>query len=100
MNINSKAPRRPSKSLERVGTALESLIPDWALKDRSGCDCKSWVRKMNAWGISGCQANREAIVTRLVSQRERLIPLLRGIPEPLARIAANKLLDKAIDMSK
>ena len=100
MEINSKAPRRLSKSFNKVGTALESLIPEWAVKDRSGCDCKSWVRKMDSWGVSGCEANREAIITRLVSQRQRLIPLLRGIPEPLARIGAGKLLDKAIKIAK
>lgn len=91
-----RTPRSYSKSPERVGTALESLIPDWAVADRRGCDCKSWVRKMDSWGVVGCEANRQAIITRLVKQRDRLIPLLRGIPEPLARIGASKLLDKAI----
>ena len=99
-NLPTKAPRRPRNVPERVGTALESLIPDWAVADKVGCDCKSWVRKMDSWGVVGCEANRESIITRLVKQRDRLIPLLRGIPEPLARIGAGKLLDKAIKMVK
>lgn len=94
--LPAKAPRRLSKGPEAVGTALESLIPEWAVADRSGCDCKSWVRKMDSWGVTGCQANREAIITRLVKQKERLIPLLRGMPDSLARLGAGKLLDKAI----
>lgn len=88
--------RTPPKPIAKVGTALESLIPEWAVADRSGCDCKSWVRKMDSWGVSGCQANREAIISRLVKQKERLIPLLRGMPDSLARLGAGKLLDKAI----
>ena len=84
---------------EKVGTELEKLIPEWAVKDKSGCDCKSWVRKMNDGGIKWCEANREAIVTRLVSQSNRLIPILRAVPEPLRRFAANSLLDKAIKNS-
>lgn len=99
MEINSKALRRSPKSYNKVGTALEALIPEWALRDRSGCDCKSWIRKMNDWGIKGCEANREAIVTRLVSQSDRLIPILRSFPDPLKRFAANSLLDKAIKNS-
>lgn len=99
MEINSNAPRRTHKAFNKVGTALEALIPDWAVQDQSGCDCKSWVRKMNDWGIKGCEANREAIVTRLVSQSDRLIPILRSVPDPLKRFAANSLLDKAIKNS-
>ena len=92
----AKAPRRPRKAPEAVGTALESLIPEWAVADKEGCDCKSWVRKMDSWGVVGCEANRQAIISRLVNQKERLIPLLRGMPDSLARLGAGKLLDKAI----
>ena len=80
----------------RIGDHLAALIPDWAVKDKAGCDCKSWVRKMNQWGEFGVKQNREAIITRLVAQRKRLIPLLQVVPEPLVRIAAGKLLDQAI----
>lgn len=84
----------------RIGDHLAALIPDWAVKDKAGCDCKSWVRKMNQWGEFGVKMNREAIITRLVKQRHRLIPLLRAVPEPLVRIAAGKLLDQAIANAK
>ena len=79
---------------------MAALIPEWAVKDKAGCDCKSWVRKMNQWGEFGVKMNREAIITRLVHQRKRLIPLLRVVPEPLVRIAAGKLLDKAIENAR
>jgi hypothetical protein len=84
----------------KIGSELAKLIPDWAVKDKAGCDCKSWVRKMNNWGEFGVKMNREAIITRLVSQRQRLIPLLRVVPEPLVRIAAGKLLDQAIENAR
>lgn len=84
----------------KIGDHLAALIPEWAVKDKAGCDCKSWVRKMNQWGEFGVKMNREAIITRLVHQRKRLIPLLRVVPEPLVRIAAGKLLDKAIENAR
>jgi hypothetical protein len=84
----------------KIGSELAKLIPEWAVKDKSGCDCKSWVRKMNNWGEFGVKMNREAIITRLTSQRKRLIPLLQVVPEPLVRIAAGKLLDQAIANAK
>ncbi len=98
--MDRKGSRRLSNAREQVGTALESLIPQWALKQRRGCDCKSWVRKMNQWGVEGCEDNFETIVDHLVGQKKYLIPALQLVPDSLARVGAEKLLRKAIDSLK
>ena len=83
-----------------VGTKLASLIPDWATTDTSGCGCKSWIKKMNRWGVSGCEANRDAIINHLVKQKKYLTGPLRLVPDAVARVGATKLLDKAMRLSE
>jgi uncharacterized protein YceH (UPF0502 family) len=58
----------------KIGSELAKLIPEWAVKDKSGCDCKSWVRKMNNWGEFGVKMNREAIITHLTTQEAHTPP--------------------------
>lgn len=100
MDTPIKGPRSLPKAPEAVGTALESLIPQWALKQRSGCDCKSWVKKMNKWGVEGCEDNFETIVQHLVGQKKYLVPALQLVPDALARVGAEKILRKAINSCK
>lgn len=84
----------------RVGSALASLIPDWAVSIKGGCSCKDWEKKMNKWGVKSCDTdNRVAIVEHLISQQEHLIPPLKALPAFAKRMAANKLLDKAIKLA-
>lgn len=92
-----KAPSR--KPVEAVGSELAKLIPAWATSDTSGCSCKSWVKKMDRWGVSGCEANRDAIVNHLVKQKKYLVGPLRLVPDAVAKAGATKLLDKAIRLS-
>ena len=94
-----QAASRQSAS-DGVGTKLASLIPDWATTDTSGCGCKSWIKKMNRWGVSGCEANREEIINHLVKQKKYLIGPLRLVPDAVAKAGATKLLDKAIRLSE
>ena len=97
-------PKEPESVAEgfcgRPGSALASLIPDWAVSDNKGCSCKSWSKKMDMWGVSGCEANREAILNHLVGQKKRLAGPLRLVPDAAARIGAAKLLDRAIELAK
>jgi hypothetical protein len=79
-----------------VGTELSNLIPDWAVRDLSGCQCKSWAAKMDRYGVQWCELNRKAIVNHLVSSREYLVPALRLLPEAVIRAGADALLTKAI----
>ena len=92
---------KPSISApEPVGTHLASLIPDWAKSMKGGCGCKDWELKMNRWGIDACEKNREQIVNHLMSQDEHLVKPLQCLPEALKRVVANKMLDRAIKMSR
>jgi hypothetical protein len=85
----------------KTGTALASLIPDWAVSFKGKCSCKDWEKKMNGWGPDLCDVKeREAIVGHLVSQSEHLIPTLASLPLWARRLGANKMLDKAIKMSR
>ena len=100
---SSPVPRRPHPSIsapEPVGTHLASLIPDWAKSMKGGCGCKDWEMKMNRWGVDACEKNREQIVNHLMSQDEHLVKPLQCLPEALKRVVANKMLDRAIKMSR
>ncbi len=79
-----------------VGTELSKLIPKWATQFDGACGCKDFAKKMDSWGVSGCEARKDSIVAHLLSQSDHLIPAFRLIPEAGKRVAANLLLNKAI----
>ena len=81
---------------EPVGDELAKLIPAWAVKDGAGCQCKAWQKKMNGWGVAGCQQKRDTIVAHLLSSQDALIPALGVLPERMKRMGANRLLSRAI----
>lgn len=83
--------------IEGPGTELAWLIPD--LFESPGCDCKSYARKMNRWGVEGCEQRRERIEIHLVKQAKKN-KLLSLFGDALPRIAANKLVDIAIRRAK
>lgn len=83
----------------RAGSALSSLIPDWATNDRSGCSCKSYAARMDQLGVQWCNANYDMIVEHLVQQKKYLKAPLNMTPDAACRIGARRLLDKAIKMA-
>ena len=87
------------KFIGRPGSALASLIPDWATKDRSGCSCKSYAARMDQLGVQWCHANYDMIVEHLVKQKKYLKAPLNMTPDAACRIGARRLLDKAIEMA-
>ena len=87
-------------SKAKVGTELTALIPDWAVQFKGGCSCKNMAKKMDHWGLEGCEARREQIVTPLTSQSDMLVPVLRGLPEALKRVGASNLLNRAMKRAK
>ena len=93
-------PSQPKGFIARPGTALASLIPKWAVSFRGKCQCKSWEVKMNRWGPSGCELNRDQIVAHLLSQGHHLIPVFRVVPKSLRVAVANKMLTRAIEKSR
>lgn len=84
----------------KPGSALESLIPDWAVQFKTGCKCKDIRDKMDRWQTRGCEAREDMIVAHLMAQSDKLIAVFRGIPTPLRRMAAKRLFRKAIELSK
>lgn len=84
----------------KPGSALQSLIPEWVVQSKEGCGCKDYSKKMDAWGTIGCIAHQDEIISHLMEQSDRLIPVFRGLPQSFRKAAAKKLLAKAIDISK
>jgi hypothetical protein len=78
------------------GTALANTIPDWAVQFKKGCGCKDMQKKMDRWGVEGCQKNFDFIVTHLMSQSDKLIPGFRLVPAPARKVVATHLLKHAI----
>jgi len=84
---STQHPQLP-KPVENVGTALAEAIPTWAIANKEGCGCRDFERKMNAWGIAGCEGEHyDEIIEHLVKQTDNLIPLFRKIPETGRRIS-------------
>ena len=92
--------QEPDSFLNKPGSALESLIPDWVVQFKTGCGCKDYRKKMDGWGTEGCIARENQIIGHLLKQNDKLIPMFRGIPMSLKKMAAKKLLAKAIELSR
>ena len=89
-----------SEFKNKPGTALQSLIPDWVVQFKKGCGCKDYRKKMDGWGTDGCIARENQIIGHLLQQNDKLIPMFRGVPKSIKKLAAKKLLDKAIKLSR
>ncbi len=79
-----------------VGTELSKLIPEWAVSNSKNCKCKDFAAKMDRWGVEGCIARKDQIIAHLIAQDDHLIPVLKMIPESVKRVAACRILGKAI----
>jgi hypothetical protein len=88
------------KYKNKPGSALESLIPKWAFQFEKACKCRDMRVKMDNWGTESCEDRKDTIVAHLMSQSDLLIPIFRGIPTALRKVAATRLVNKAIEMSR
>jgi hypothetical protein len=79
-----------------VGTELSKLIPEWAVSNSKKCKCRDFAAKMDRWGVEGCIARKDQIVAHLIAQDDHLIPMLKMIPDSVKRVAACRILGKAI----
>ena len=78
------------------GTELEKLIPKFFAD--GGCECKSYARKMDRWGVDGCEERFDEIVSHLVKQAAKVrIVNLFG---PVNRMVAQRWVTRAIDNSR
>lgn len=96
---HSEPKRVANEFAGRPGSALASLIPDWATSDRSGCSCKSYAARMDQLGVQWCNSNYDMLVEHLVQQKKYLKAPLNMTPDAACRIGARRLLDKAIEMA-
>lgn len=83
-----------------VGTELSKLIPNWAVQFKDGCGCKDMAKKMDRLGPDGCEERANEIVAHLMSQSDRLIPAFKLVPDTLKRVAAERMLRKAIEAAR
>lgn len=84
----------------KPGSALASLIPEWAIDGKKGCTCRDMAAKMDKWGIDGCLLHRSSIIDHLVRESSvKLIPILKLAPIALRKAGANRLFDKAISLA-
>lgn len=108
--------RKLYKKATLVGNKLANRIAGLSVTSGAGCGCKDYVKKMNAWGIEGCEQRKATIINHLVSQKEVLASAIKdsNIPgcgllasllntraaTPILRQGASWLLDKAIEDSR
>lgn len=53
------------------GAELGKLLKSIGISDTPSCDCRAKRAQMNRWGVAGCTANREQIVTWMREGSER-----------------------------
>ena len=85
------------KHNEPVGTELSKMIPEWATQFEGKCGCKDFARKMDKWGVAGCNSKRGVIIAHLLAQSEHLIPAFKLIPDAMKKLAAERMLSTAAD---
>ena len=79
------------------GTELQKIIPGFF--DTKGCDCKSYSKKMNRWGVKGCREKFTEIVDYLVTKSKNN-SYTKYFGEAPARVVATKWVKKAIDRAE
>lgn len=78
------------------GTELERIVPRFF--SSAGCNCKSYARKMDRWGVGGCEERFDEIVAYLCKQasKRRIIKHF-GV---VNRLVASRWVIEAIDTAK
>lgn len=56
------------------GSELTDLIHSLGLKESSTCQCEKRKRQMNLWGVDGCRANRDTIISWLKEEYKKATP--------------------------
>ena len=58
-NQTRKAPTQQ----QGPGTSAHNIFSELGIKPEAGCRCGERIRQMNAWGVQGCIANRETVIS-------------------------------------
>ena len=81
---------------EKVGRELEKIVPKF-FKGKN-CGCRGYARKMDRWGIDGCQSRFDEIVDHLEEQANKNA-VVKHLG-PVNRFVAARWLTQAIDNAK
>lgn len=82
---------------EGPGTELHKMIPSWL--ERPNCSCRSFAKKMNIWGVEGCEKHIETIVDKLTEESKKRA-LLSWVPKSMTRMVSYKMAQTAINRSR
>jgi hypothetical protein len=85
------------------GTELEALVPEFFKS--AGCGCASYARRMDGWGVEGCEQRHAEIVEYLTQQantfvRKKGLPLPKAVTDLVSRDIAEKWVTKAISTAR
>ena len=80
-----------------VGTELHKMIPKFL--EQKGCGCKGYIKRMNHLGPSGCEKNRDEIVSHLVEQAKKR-QIFSWISSKATSVVADRLLTTAIKRAR
>lgn len=81
-------------AIDGPGTELAKLIPNFFASKK--CSCGSMSRKMNRWGVKGCEENHDRIVNHLVEQAKKIGWVFGdAIPKAIAGHWLNVAIEKA-----
>lgn len=86
----------PKIAVELVGTALSEIFKEVGIVRPACSSCTEWMEKMDAWGVSGCLANRKEILHRLAEASDTVgwIDMMRVVKAGYFSTAA--MLDAAM----
>lgn len=117
--VQSRAHRSPQRSQHKPshrhcgpGCQLHQILEAWGFRETPGCGCKSFAKKMDKWGVDGCEARLDSdIVPWIVKQFDdrRKKPkglsvtakhLVRVTPRAAVPVIAKRLVKKAIRAAK
>ena len=97
-----KARRNCKAAVARVhtakgpGTELKRLLKRLGIKKGRGCSCQAFARKMNLWGVDGCEERMDEIIEHLRGQAtKRGLPFIERVARLLVRWAIRNARRKA-----
>ena len=110
--VHQQSDRNKTQDEYGPGDAMADIIRDFGISEKQGCSCRSLRQKMNAWGVDGCEQQRDWIVSQLEANAakwswlETLQIAASNAVNPLALSLAfrgniyHALLDEAIQRSR
>ena len=83
------------RAIGRPGAELENIIPK--MFATGGCGCASYARRMDKWGVEGCEERFDKIVSYLHLQagKKRILSILGPINRMVARYWVTTAINRA-----